>query len=197
MDDAKNDPIRSNPVQTMPGSSSSKNGESIDRGKGRPGGSVKGESKPKGKKRRVLIVGLSLLLLIGIGVGGAGYFGVIPIPGFTGQPKPPSVVPQQAEVGPIVKLSPLIVNLREEGGRNYLKTIIVMEVDQKEWVEHVQSKMTQLMDMAILTLSDKGLEDLRDPASKEKLKQELLVKINEHLDSKKIKQIYFDEFLYQ
>jgi len=158
---------------------------------------VKGESKPKGKKRPVLIVGAALLVLIGIGVGGAGYFGFIPIPGFTGQQKPLSAVPKRAEVGPIVKLSPLIVNLKEEGGRNYLKTIIVMEVDKEEWVEEVQLKMTRLMDMAILTLSDKGLEDLRDPGSKEKLKQELLVKINEHLDSKKIKQIYFDEFLYQ
>ncbi len=155
------------------------------------------ESKVRGKKKFILISGIAFLVLIGGGIGGAGYLGYISIPGFTRHQKLPSDVAKQAEIGPVVKLSPLIVNLKEEAGRNYLKTIIVMEVGKKEWVEEVQSKMVRLMDMAILTLSDKRLEDLRDPESKEKLKSELLVKINEHLDSKKIKQIYFDEFLYQ
>ncbi|MGQ9646109.1 MAG: flagellar basal body-associated FliL family protein [Thermodesulfobacteriota bacterium] len=159
------------------------------------GDPVKKEPKPRGKRRSVWIAGAAFLALFGIG--GAGYFGVIPIPGFTRQQTPSSDAQKMAEPGPVVKLSPLIVNLKEEGGRNYLKTIIVMEVGKKAWVEEVQSKMPRLMDMAILTLSDKRLADLRDPESKEKLKQELLVKINEHLDSKKIKQVYFDEFLYQ
>lgn len=154
-------------------------------------------SEPKRKKRAILVVGIALLVLIGVGVGAAGYLGYIPIPGFTRHQKLPSNVVKEAEIGPVVKLSPLIVNLKEEGGRNYLRTIIVMEVGKKEWVEEVQSKMSRLMDMAILTLSDKRLEDLRDPESKEKLKRELLVKINEHLAPKKIKQIYFDEFLFQ
>ena len=156
---------------------------------------VKKEPKPRGKRRSVWIAGAAFLALLGIG--GVGYFGLIPIPGFTRQQTQPLDVQKTAEPGPIVKLSPLIVNLKEEGGRNYLKTIIVMEVGKKAWVEEVQSKMPRLMDMAILTLSDKGLADLRDPESKERLKQELLMRINEHLDSKKIKQIYFDEFLYQ
>jgi len=192
MKDTKVDPIRSDPGQTTPSSSSAK-----ERTKGSPGDSMADASEPKRKKRAILVVGIALLVLIGVGVGAAGYLGYIPIPGFTRHQKLPSNVVEEAEPGPVVKLSPLIVNLKEEGGRNYLRTIIVMEVGKKEWVEEVQSKMSRLMDMAILTLSDKRLEDLRDPESKEKLKRELLVKIHEHLDPKKIKQIYFDEFLYQ
>jgi flagellar basal body-associated protein FliL len=38
---------------------------------------------------------------------------------------------------------------------------------------------------------------LRRPELREELKKELLRKANRHFPSKKIKQIYFDEFLYQ
>ena len=73
---------------------------------------------------------------------------------------------------------------------------IVLEVEKKE-AEEIQSKMPLLMDAAILTLCDKRLEDLKQPEAKDHLKQELLTKMNQHLEPKRIKRIYFDEFLYQ
>ena len=97
----------------------------------------------------------------------------------------------------MVKMAPLIVNLREEGGRNYLKATILLEVGKKDWVEAVQSKMSVLTDVAISTLSEKRLEDLKPPESKEKIKEELLGRMNTCLDPKKVVRIYFDEFLYQ
>ena len=71
----------------------------------------------------------------------------------------------------MVKLSPLVINLNEAGGRHYIKTTIVLEIEQKEWVEEVEKKIPSL-DEVISTLCDKRLEDLKRPQSREEIKKE-------------------------
>jgi flagellar FliL protein len=99
--------------------------------------------------------------------------------------------------GPMVKLTPLVINLNEASGRHYIKTTIVLEIGQKEWVEEVEKRMPSLADMVISTLCDKKLEDLRRPQSREEIKKEILARAQKTLQSPKIKQVYFDEFLFQ
>ncbi len=101
------------------------------------------------------------------------------------------------EPGPMLKLTPLVINLNEASGRHYIKTTIVLEIGQKEWVEDVQKRIPSLADMVISTLGDKRLEDLRRPQSREEIKKELLARAQRALQSPKIKQVYFDEFLFQ
>ena len=148
------------------------------------------------RRIKILIVAVAGLVLIGGGVGAALYLGWISIPGFSSTKKT-TMIPTAPRLGPMLKINPLIINLKEEGGRHYIKTTIVLEIGQKEWIEEVTSRIPLLTDLAILTLSDKRLEDLKNSAAKENLKKELLVKINQALDSPKVNQIYFDEFLYQ
>jgi flagellar FliL protein len=146
--------------------------------------------------RKVLMVVVSGFVLFGGGVGAALYLGWISIPGFAFTKKT-AAVSHLPSIGAMLKISPLVINLKEENGRHYIKTTIILEIGQREWVEEVQSKVPLLTDIAILTFSDKRLEDLKNSAAKENLKKELLVKMNQALDSPKVKQIYFDEFLYQ
>lgn len=107
------------------------------------------------------------------------------------------VIPASAAIGPMLKISPLIINLKDEGGRHYIKTTIILEIGQPEWLEEVRSRVPLLTDLAILTLGDKQLKELRNAEAKENLKKELLIKINQALGSPKVAQIYFDEFLFQ
>ena len=133
--------------------------------------------------------------------------GWIHVPGLPSPPKtqpsspsaaqPPPLASEKQEMGHVVKLSSLVTNLKEESGRNYLKTTIVLEVEKKAEVEEIQAKMSVLTDAAILTLSDKRLEDLKQPEAKDRLKQELLARMNQHLEPKKVTRLYFDELLYQ
>jgi flagellar basal body-associated protein FliL len=99
--------------------------------------------------------------------------------------------------GPMVKLTPLVINLNEASGRHYIKTTIVFEIGQKEWVEEVEKRIPSLADMVISTLCDKRLEDLKRPQSREEIKKEILARSQKTLQSPKIKQVYFDEFLFQ
>jgi flagellar FliL protein len=140
-----------------------------------------------------VIGGVGLLGLVAV----AGLLGWLPIPGFSPRPisgQPPA---KQDKVGPTVKLSPLIINLKDESGRSYLKTTIVLELESKNAVEEVSKKMSLLTDLVILTLGDKRLEEVKPPGSKETLKQELLAKMNQHFPSKTIKRVLFDELLYE
>jgi len=79
--------------------------------------------------------------------------------------------PSAREVGPMIKLSSLIVNLNEASCSHYIKTTIVLEVAQKEWVDEVQRRIPSLTDMIIVTLGDKKLADLKGPEGKEELRK--------------------------
>ncbi len=156
-----------------------------------------GESKKKGKKKSLLIFGtIGLFFLIGIGAM-AFKMGLISTSHQTPDQKAKQPSLEESEMGPILKLTPFIINLKEESGRHYLKTTLILELGEKDWVEPIKEKISSLMDIAILTLSEKRLEELRNPEAKGEIKKELLEKMNQHIEPQKIKQIYFDEFLYQ
>lgn len=156
-----------------------------------------GESKKKGKKRFLLICGMTGLIFL-IGIGGVAFkMGLISTSHKTPDQNAEQPPPEESELGAILKLTPLIINLKEESGRHYLKTTLILELGKKDWVEPIQAKMSSLMDIAILTLSEKRLEELRNPEAKGEIKKELLEKMNQYIDPQKINQIYFDEFLYQ
>jgi flagellar basal body-associated protein FliL len=101
------------------------------------------------------------------------------------------------EGGNTIKMIPLVVNLNEPGGRHYLKTTVILEIGKKEWVEEVQKQVPSIMDVMIMTLSDKTLAELQTPQSKDEIRKELLAKAQKTPAGSMIKHIYFDEFLFQ
>lgn len=150
----------------------------------------------KARNKKILILSAGAIVLLGSMVAAGIYLGRISIPGLS-LAKKNKAVPTSPVIGPMLKINPLIINLREEGGRHCIKTTIVLEIAQPEWLEEVRSRTPLLTDLAILTLSDKRLRELQNAEAKENLKKELLIKINQALGSPKVNQIYFDDFLYQ
>ena len=139
-----------------------------------------------------------VIVVIVLGLAGAALqMGWLAIPGLSIGSRAEFSGYEKEETGGIVKLSPLIINLKDENGRSYLKTTIVLEVARKHQLEEVKKMLSLLTDMVIITLSDKRLEELKQPESKENLKSELLSKMNQPFPSKAIKRVYFDEFLYE
>ncbi len=138
-----------------------------------------------------------MVLLVGGGIGVATYLGILSIPALSTARSSEASPSKKAEIGETVKLSPLIINLNEENGRHYLKATIILELEDRKWVEPIQTRMSVFTDTVILIVSEKRLEDLRKGDFKERLKEELLVEFNGHLGQKGIRNIYFDEFLFQ
>ncbi len=158
-------------------------------------GSSEGLPNSRTPKKRFLFFGIAGCVLMSGGLGVGAYWDLIPIPFLSKKPQALAVAPPL--VGPAFKLPPLVINLKEENKRHFLKTTIVLEVGKPEWLDEVKSKTYLLADLAISTLCDKRLEDLEQQNSKEIIRKELLDRIDQSLAGGKIKKLYFDEFLYQ
>ncbi len=157
------------------------------------------------KRFSVVIYILAGMLIISGGIMGALLLGWIQIsspnleaPGNKGgarmAAKPPEKPP---EMGPTLKLSSLVINLNEPSGFHFVKVAVVLELAKADDLEKIKERTAPLTDMVILTLGDQQLTDLMNPEYREKLKRELLGRLNQRLPSREIKKLYFDEFLYQ
>ena len=170
----------------------------VDLPKGKEEAPKEEAPKKPSKKNLIFLLGGLGVFLIGAFAGTAVYLGWVEIPGMSFSNKTAQAAPKPViDVGPMVKLSPLIINLNESSSRHYLKMTLVLEIAKKDWVVDVQGRIPSLTDMVILTLGDKRIEDLRKTEAREKVKKELLQKANQILADEKIRQIYFDEFLFQ
>ncbi len=172
-------------------------GEGTPTGKGEASNPSEARGKSgKGKKFIFIVALLGFFILAGV-IGAAGFLGYLSLPGVSASRPDEPAPSKKPEIGETLKLSPLIINLNEENGRHYLKATIVLELDDKKWIEPIQTRMSVFTDAVILIISEKKLEEVRANDFKERLKEELLMTFNGHLDSKGIRRIYFDEFLFQ
>jgi flagellar FliL protein len=163
--------------------------------------------KPSGwlKRFAFIIYILAGMLIISGGIMGAMLLGWIQISsppmenagnkGGSGKPaKPPEKPP---EMGPTLKLSSLVINLDEPSGFHFVKAAVVLELGKADDLEKIKERTAPLTDTIILTLGDQHLTDLMNPEYRERLKKELLTRLNHRMPSQKIKKLYFDEFIYQ
>ncbi len=92
---------------------------------------------------------------------------------------------------------PFIVNLAEANAERYLKVNPVFEVDNQEVVDEINQKLPEVKDILITIFSSKTLDDVMPLAGKDRIKQEIMDKVNEILTKGKIKGVYFSDFVIQ
>ena len=167
----------------------------------------KKEEKKSGSNL-VLIIIIVLLVLILVGGGIAAYF-LLSDNGETQQPNMPQQPQKQMqkhnmtrnadlmEIGPIYPLDQFIVNLLSEGGSKFLKTKMDLELSAPELTAELDKKKPLIRDIVIRTLSSKTFQEVSTNRGKEKLKDELVNKINAVLADGRIKNIFFTEFVVQ
>jgi flagellar FliL protein len=99
-------------------------------------------------------------------------------------------------MGPIVALDPFVVNLDEPGTSRYLKVAIQVEVAPK--TEDVLAKSKELVRDAVLShLSGLHLKDTLGTEAKDRLRQDLVAKINKLLGPGKVRRMFFQDFVVQ
>jgi flagellar FliL protein len=160
--------------------------------------------KSSGWRRRFIFIIYILagILIISGGIMGAFLMGWIqvdgsPQPERAGNQRGPEKTAKPPEMGPTFKLSSLVINLNEPSGMHFVKATVVLELEKAADLEKIKERTAPLTDTIILTLGDQQLSDLINPEYREKLKKELLTRLNLRLPSQKIKKLYFDEFIYQ
>lgn len=157
--------------------------------------------KPKKVKKLLIIVG-GLFLLVGCGMGGIVFFapGLIPdaidVFGLKGEPQE-AKKPSKETRGHLYTMDPFIVNLANQDLAKYLKVKIELESQEPKTNQEFDKRQPQIRDTILFILTGKTSKEISDSEGKAKLKEEILLKVNQLLQDVKIKAIYFTEFVVQ
>jgi flagellar FliL protein len=162
------------------------------------------ESKPKkglSGKKLVLLVVLPLLLLAG---GGAGaYFGgfLDPLLGEAGIGESAIDETESLHVGSstaFYELPEMLVNLDSSGRRaNYLKLVIALELADDDHIAELEDVLPRIVDNFQVYLRELRVEDLHGTAGMQRLREELLLRVNASTKTAKVRDVLFKEMLVQ
>ena len=141
------------------------------------------------RKSQIFMI-LALLLGVGLGVGGTigAQQYILKAPAQSSATKS---VPKKA--GVLLPIGEFTVNLQ---GGAFLKTTITVEVTDAKAEVLLKVQDAFLKDRVNTVLANKSLADVQTPAALEKLRQELIKKLNEVADNK-ITDVLFLSLVYQ
>ena len=163
------------------------------------------EGKKKGGSM-VLIIIIALLVLLLVG-GGAAAFLLLGSDDEMAQPAQAQQMksaPKSAKrstdlltIGPMYPMDQFIVNLLSESGSRYLKVTLDIELSGEELAAEMDTKKSLVRDIIIRTLSAKTFEEVSTMKGKDRLKDEIVSKVNEVLADGQIRNIFFTDFVVQ
>jgi flagellar FliL protein len=155
-------------------------------------GTEEGAAPKKSKKKLIMIAAIAVIVLAA-GGGGAFFF-------LKGGKKEEAKTsdPNLIEKTAYFDLDEFLVNLNNPGSQvSFLKTIITLEVPNQATLTEVQSKMPRIRDAFQVYLRELRNSDLQGSAGLQRLRSELLLRINEILEDTKVTDILFKEIIVQ
>lgn len=152
-------------------------------------------------KKLVLIVVLPLVLLSG---GGAGAYFMGLLDPLLGKEVPVEEASadhaesQPAEPSVFFDLKEMLVNLNTGGRKShYLKISVSLEVDTDDDVLQIQRVMPRIVDSFQVYLRELRIEDLQGSAGLQRLREELLMRVNSAAQPTVVRDVLFREMLVQ
>jgi flagellar FliL protein len=100
-------------------------------------------------------------------------------------------------MGSLYSMRPFIVNLADESTGRYLKVRFELELDSNDVVQEIEKRMAQLTDSVIMLLSSKTYQELATYEGKDRMRNEIVLRLNSFLTTGSIRKIYFTEFVMQ
>lgn len=110
-----------------------------------------------------------------------------------------SVAARASDYGKMGPIFPIVeefkVNLLTQTGKKILITRVSLELDKPESQPEIETKLPVLCDAIIEILSSKSFEEVATTKGKNRVKDEIVQRLNEFLIDGSIKNIYFTSFL--
>ncbi|KAA6225169.1 MULTISPECIES: flagellar basal body-associated protein FliL [unclassified Campylobacter] len=100
-----------------------------------------------------------------------------------------------SNIGPMYPLDPFTLNLLSDSGTRYVKCTIQLEQNTELLQPELEKKVVVIRDIIIRTLTSKTYEEVGTAKGKERLKDELVGKINEILTDGFVKNVFFADFV--
>lgn len=153
------------------------------------------EAKPKGSKKKLILLALPLLL---VGVGAGVWFSGILSPA-----PPPAVEAAAAEPAPVnrqpvfVSMPDITANLNAPGRRAFIRVRSQVEVAGPQDAAALQAAMPRLVDLFTTYLREIRPEELRGSAGTHRLREELIARANIAAAPARVTDVLFTEILVQ
>ncbi|MGC8499902.1 MAG: flagellar basal body-associated FliL family protein [Leptospirillia bacterium] len=165
-----------------------------------------GEGKQEEKKgsKKMIIIAAAVLLLLG---GGGGFFFLHHKKGAakkaSGGEQHHQLTPKEMEKmikdHPIIDLKPFVVNLSAPAGAapQYLKVKIALKLDRAVTVKEIDYRMPEIQSAILILLGAQTADSIQTTGGKLSLKDAIRHRVNARLDSGKVTDVYFTEFVIQ
>ena len=166
------------------------------------------EASSGGGKNGIVMIAAAAIVSLGLGAGGAFFF--------AGSHAPPPAAPvvSEAEAAEAAKaasqkqasdsykerlyaLEPLVVNVTGDGYNRFLKLRVELEASDVELKSEIEARLPQVRDALIVLLSSKQLSNITDFEGKALLKEDILERVNDLLETGEVKSVLFTEFVVQ
>jgi len=153
------------------------------------------EDAPVKKKpiAKIIIIAVAALVVIGAGTAGALYY--FSRSGEAKKATTSAVSPPVAAV--LWSIEPFIVNLADNQGERYLKVVMQMEVSDMTVSAEMEQLKPKLRDNILDLLTAKTYSELMEMGGKQRLRDEMVTRLNSFITKGKITRVYFTEFVIQ
>jgi len=105
-----------------------------------------------------------------------------------------------SDIGPLVSVgNDIIVNLAvsDDGVERYLKVNVILEASNEKVQDELSKRSPQIRDLIINILSAKKKEKIDEKEGKELLRREIINAVNSHLNSGRVRNVFFQDFVIQ
>lgn len=139
-----------------------------------------------------IIMALVIVILGAAGFGGWWYYR-------THFAEPPEKeVEQTVQVKKAIwPIDSIIVNLMDNNGERYLKITIQLEISNEDCISELDSLKPEIMDGLLDILSSKEYKEIVGFEGKQRLRDEIAIRVNNYLSKGQITKVYFTEFIIQ
>jgi flagellar FliL protein len=97
-----------------------------------------------------------------------------------------------------LQLPDMVVNLKNSKGKNtFLKAIFTLQIANEKEREHINYFVPLITDQFQTFLREMDVEDIQGAAGIERIRQELLIRINQVITTFKVKEVLVKEFIVQ
>jgi len=104
---------------------------------------------------------------------------------------------QTVQTPGIWSMGSLIVNLMDSNGERYLKAVIQIEVSSQDCVLELDLLKPKVTDSILGLLSSKSYREIAGFEGKQRLRDEIAMRLNGYLAEGQVRRVYFTEFLIQ
>ena len=168
-----------------------------------------GAEGAKAKKGSKLPLILAVVVVLAGGGGAAWYFGLLPghaaKDAESGDAAPAAAAEGEhgkgggkpAAMGSMRPLDPFLANLADETSARYLKMSLQVEFVDADPPAAFDARLPQIRDVILTLVTSKTFADIRTPEGKERLREDVIDRINHVLAKQAVKSVYFTEFIVQ